>query len=176
MACDYILVHVKLYLHIPDVSSHLVLFLHWNDLLNRENWKYENKFKIGRVPILSRLCPKCVTLKCPRLVRCVSNGSKMVTLPNHILNRHFHRGLTTVTFGSDFRLTDYLLECQFEVNRKLVSGNKNSLIFASLAPRGDYALSILIPGIHETLIGAMSYGHFDDDGPCEVRASRPDSW
>ena len=77
----------------------------------------------------------------------------MVTLPNHILNRHFHRGLTTVTFGSDFRLTDYLLECQFEVNRKLVSGNKNSLISASLVPRDDYALSILISGIHEPVGG-----------------------
>ena len=48
-----------------------------------------------------------------------------------------------------FRLTDYLLECQFEVNRKLVSGNRSSLIFVSMVPRDDCALSILISGIHE---------------------------
>ena len=50
----------------------------------------------------------------------------------------------------DFRLTDYLLEYQFEVNRKLVSENRSFLIFVSMAPRDDCALSILISGIHET--------------------------
>ena len=50
-----------------------------------------------------------------------------------------------------FRLTDYLLGCQFEENRKLVSGNKNSLIFVSLVLRDDCALSSLISEIHEPL-------------------------
>ena len=56
-----------------------------------------------------------------------------------------------------FRLTDYLLGCQFEENRKLVSGNKNSLIFVSLVLRDDCALSSLISEIHEPLDELQRY-------------------
>ena len=42
------------------------------------------------VPLASQICHNCVTLKCLWMVKCVLNGSKMVTLFNRSYNRNWN--------------------------------------------------------------------------------------